>query len=165
MEFIKNLIAIRESPNNKLDPLVTEGFTNEEVKNLNFIYNRISTYRTAGFVTGISFSYLSFYQYLTPARKKRNPLYLVSGFVSFPLIHFLFNYLGFYNRKGSNTYLANLYSNNVWRINSLNFTNNYFVFNRKFTEEEKAQFLFNAKRLVRGPKKYHYNPHIHGSNE
>ena len=41
----------------------------------------------------------------------------------------------------------------------------FYAFNRKFTQEEMAQFRFNKKLKYRGKKLYHYNPHIHGSDE
>lgn len=43
--------------------------------------------------------------------------------------------------------------------------NNLRIFNRKFTQEEIEQFVFNAKLKYRGPKMYHYNSHIHGDSE
>ena len=37
--------------------------------------------------------------------------------------------------------------------------------NRKFTEEEIQQMKFNEKLKKRGPKKYHYNQHVHGEEQ
>lgn len=41
----------------------------------------------------------------------------------------------------------------------------FYVFNRKFTQEEMAQFKFNKKLKFRGKKMYHYNPQVHGNEK
>ena len=78
---------------------------------------------------------------------------------------FLSNYLGKYNRKASNTYIGNIYSNNLLNQNKNSLVQKFYKFNRKFTEEEIDQFKFNKLLKERGRKKYHYNHHIHGDNE
>jgi hypothetical protein len=42
---------------------------------------------------------------------------------------------------------------------------NFEVLNRRFTEDEKEQFLFNIHLLTKGPKKYVYNPYLFSSEK
>lgn len=114
---------------------------------------------------GAGVSYLFISSHYSQPYRLRSPVKLVLGVASFPIIFFTAQYLGYYNRFGSNTYISNLYTNNLWRENAHRLMNNFYVFNRKFTEEEMAQFNFNRKLQVRGPKAYHYNEKIHGEEE
>lgn len=75
------------------------------------------------------------------------------------------NYFGKYNRKSSNTYFGNFVSNNILNQNKNALVQKFYKFNRKFTDEEIEQFKFNKLLKERGPKRYHYNPHIHGPTE
>jgi hypothetical protein len=79
--------------------------------------NRFHIYKTAGLLGGglASFIILN-HHYSRPARL-RYPLQFLVGVASFPIIYFLSTYFGFYNRKGSNTLVSNLYTNNLWRRN------------------------------------------------
>lgn len=42
---------------------------------------------------------------------------------------------------------------------------NFKVLNRRFTEDEKEQFLFNIHLLTKGPKKYVYNPYLFATEQ
>lgn len=42
---------------------------------------------------------------------------------------------------------------------------NFKVLNRRFTEDEKEQFLFNIHLLEKGPKKYVFNPYLFNSEK
>ena len=69
------------------------------------------------------------------------------------------------NRKAGKTPIGDFYSTNLLMENKTALTSKHEVFNRKFTEDEVEQMLFNGKLKVYGRKKYIYNPNVHGDNE
>ena len=74
-------------------------------------------------------------------------------------------YLTTYDRQGGNSWLSNLYLNNLYMKVKENLLTEFDVMNRKFTDDEVRQFLHNKNLQEKGPKKYVYNPMLHQSEE
>ena len=74
-------------------------------------------------------------------------------------------YFATFYRKGSNGAYGNLYSNNSYVYAKDSLIRNFVILNRRFTEDERKQFLFNIQLQKKGQKKYVFNPLLHGSEE
>lgn len=127
----------------EIHPLNIQGFTEKEAKNLDYLIKRYHFARIYGFGLGSFFTLLFGFRYLSRPSRLRSKKDLLFSVASLPLFLFGLNYYGKYNRKASNTYLGNLYSNNLLNQNKNALVQNFFKFNRKFTEEEIEQFKFN----------------------
>lgn len=55
---------------------------------------------------------------------------------------------------------GNATSNNHYIFAKSHFIRNFELLNRRFTEDEKEQFLFNIDLQTKGAKKYVYNPEL-----
>lgn len=69
-------------------------------------------------------------------------------------------YYGTYYRRAANSSMGNVPSNNNFIYGKNVLIRNFKVLNRRFTEDEKEQFLFNIHLLTKGPKRYVYNPYL-----
>ncbi len=163
MVYLRELFARTYTNRNQITPEHhRQGFTKTEAANLEYVRSSINKARgVAVGVAGLFFGVMR-YKYLSVPGYKRNPLSLVTMFTMTPLIYYSIYYLGAYDRRGSNTYISNFYSNNCAIANRNALMQSLYVFNRKFTPAEIEQFQFSEKLRNRGPKKYHYNPNVHG---
>ena len=78
---------------------------------------------------------------------------------------FTTQYLFTYDRQGGNSWVSNLYLNNLYMKVKENLLTDFDVMNRKFTEDEVRQFLHNKALQEKGPKMYVYNPMLHQSED
>ncbi len=147
------------------DYLKANGFSDIEAVHL----HQLQTWRRRGLYAGLLGGAIACYsnyksqRFLIPVIPKRflklsYPLSIVAGVL---LGYYFFNG----NRSGANTVFTNLYTNNVLVTNKMLLVSQFHPFNRKFTEEEKEQMLFNARLKRWGRKKYIYNPLVHGPDE
>jgi hypothetical protein len=148
-----------------LDHIISEGFSREEAKVLGWLRARMDIGKYAGLAGGLLIlaSIRKGYMLPLPLVSHRIDSRLVIGTlgVSFLIGNYFFNH----NRRAGNTPLGNLYSNNILMANKFDLIQNFEPFNRKFTNDEVEQMLFNGKLKTYGRKKYIYNPHVHGDNE
>lgn len=147
------------------DYLKANGFSEIEAMHLHHLQTQRNIGFSAGLLisAGICYSIYKGQRFLLPVVPKRflkyaYPLTVVGG-----LVFSKFFWNG--NRAGANTVLTNLYTNNVLITNKIMLVSQFYPFNRKFTEEEKEQMLFNARLKRWGRKKYIYNPLVHGADE
>jgi hypothetical protein len=150
---------------NSLDYLIANGFTPSEaplIKKINFqmVEGGYIGLSIATFINYSLWKTKSFRVQLIPKRwlPVTYPLVFVAGFS-------LGNFFLRSNRTGANTPFANIYTNNILVHNKRQIVSNFYSFNRKFTQEEIEQMRFNLNLKKFGPKKYTYNPNIHGPDE
>jgi hypothetical protein len=74
-------------------------------------------------------------------------------------------YLTNYKRHGANQWIAHAYVNTRYLLAKGNFTKNFEVLNRQFTQDEIKQFNHNADLQRLGKKKYVYNSRLHSSED
>ena len=149
----------------RYESLTSQGFSYEEARRLTWLRGRVEIGKYIGGVAGVLAVYGIY-------KGHKFPLPFVNYQVNIPLAlavaiggvmvgEYVFNA----NRRGANTYLSNAYTNNNIIANKHDFIQNFELFNRKFTEEEIEQMLFNTKLKTYGRKKYTYNPLVHGDDE
>eukprot|EP01015_Nassula_variabilis_P035850 TRINITY_DN910_c0_g1_i2.p1 TRINITY_DN910_c0_g1~~TRINITY_DN910_c0_g1_i2.p1 ORF type:complete len:276 (-),score=55.79 TRINITY_DN910_c0_g1_i2:105-932(-) len=85
--------------------------------------------------------------------------------VWFYVFYTLGEYLSVARRTGANDQVSNMYNNNAFTFAKDKFLQNFEVLNRKFTSEEIAQFIDNSYLRTRGPRRWIYNPYVHGGTE
>jgi hypothetical protein len=68
-------------------------------------------------------------------------------------------YSNYYRRAGNSTF-GNLFSNNRYVYAKNMLIRNFVILNRRFTEDERRQFIFNIDLQNKGRKKYVYNPFL-----
>lgn len=163
MGILGRIISVQENRNEKR--LSSEGFTKKEIINLEFIFDRMKNGRTVGGLAAFLYTNYNLYYHLAlPARKRcitTMPKTLIIGTTLYFASCYLFNS----NRKRGDAVLSNFYSNNLLVLNRNEFARNFETFNRKFTDAEKRQFVFNKNLKTRGQKKYTYNRNVHGDEE
>ena len=114
MGFIEQfLISQYMRVDQEIHPLNIQGFTKKEAQNLDYLIERYHFARICGFGFGSFFTLLFGFRYLKQPSRLRSSRDLFFSFASLPVFLFGFNYYGKYNRKASNTYFGNLYSNNL----------------------------------------------------
>ena len=74
-------------------------------------------------------------------------------------------YYSNYYRRAGNSSFGNLASNNKYIFAKNQLIRNFVVLNRRFTEDEKEQFIFNPNLKTKGRKKYVYNPYLFDTEE
>jgi len=74
-------------------------------------------------------------------------------------------YYSNYYRRAGNSSFGNLLSNNKYLGAKHKLIRGFDVLNRRFTEDEKEQFLFNIDLQRKGPKKYVYNPYLFATEQ
>ncbi len=166
MNFIKNRLVFQETNNNQIpQPLCTQGFSCVEADNLEYIVSRKNTGRIFGF--GCAAPWIAYHlrNYIHLPRAARNPVKLAGYLAVSPFFIYFWEIMFNHKRKGSNTKLANMYSNTILSINKRNLVQEFYSFNRKFTPEEIDQFIFTEQLRTRGTKNYTYNEYVHGDEE
>jgi len=153
------------SSDRTLDYLKQNGFTTEEAELFHFFKKR----KDKGFYFGLGGGILALY-FIQRGRRFMLPLFNPRLSLPFKLLilmsgYMTGNYLYNYNRTGANASLPNLYTNNVLVANKQALMIHFKPFNRSFLQEEIEQMLYNGNLKVYGPKKYIYNPYVHGSDE
>jgi hypothetical protein len=73
-------------------------------------------------------------------------------------------YSNYYRRAGNSTF-GNLLSNNRYVYAKNMLIRNFVILNRRFTEDERKQFIFNIDLQNKGRKKYVYNPFLFATEE
>ena len=73
-------------------------------------------------------------------------------------------YSNYYRRAGNSTF-GNLFSNNRYVYAKNMLIRNFVILNRRFTEDERRQFIFNIDLQNKGRKKYVFNPFLFSSEE
>ena len=149
--------------NEKLDFLKENGFSEEEAKSL-YVFQKIYNRAKLAVLVGVG---AVFYGYsarkgLQLISRKYNAQILVIGTLTAAVLITDY-YLA--NRRGANTPISNLYTNNLLTTNIKSLNRNFIPFNRKFTEEEKEQMIYNYNLQTLGRKKYTYNKFVHGDDE
>ena len=163
MGLLGNIISVRE--NKKQKELSTEGFTLKEIQNLEFIFNRMRNGRTFGGLAAFAYSNYMLYNHFSVPLRKRCITTFPKTIIISTTIYFASCYLFNSNRKRGDAFLSNIYSNNALVLNRNELVRNFKNFNRKFTDAEKQQFVFNEQLIRRGQKKYTYNKFVHGNEE
>jgi hypothetical protein len=135
-----------------LDHLVSEGFSREEAKMLAWLRMRMDLGKYLGLVGGLLLLASIRKGHKTPLPLFSKPISTRTIFGSIIGMYFVGNYLFNYNRRGSNTPIANFYTNNNLMANKFDLVQNFEPFNRKFTKDEVEQMIFNGKLKTLGRK-------------
>ena len=127
----------------KLDSLMANGFSQEEAEGLQVISGSKSKARFFSFAAGVG-GILFFFRMIN--KHHNTPLFFKNKLLSYSSIGIAaigLNYYIYGNRQGANTPITNFYTNNLLISNRQSIVRNLQLFNRKFTEEEVEQMLFN----------------------
>ncbi|KRX10297.1 hypothetical protein PPERSA_09681 [Pseudocohnilembus persalinus] len=155
--------------------LVAEGFSAEEAENLTWLQNHRNRGKYWGLGVGI-FTVYTCEKYITNACRMHVPLFYYNKSLSVLLrlglvytSYLAFDYLYTSHRYSSNNKYTNftIFNNRAYQDSRCSFLQNFEPLNRRFTEEEKQQFLGRQESVSeqKGERNWIYNPNIHGEDE
>ena len=127
----------------------------------NVIY--LEKQRLYSYVFGTAASFLTFYysHFYTRNMFKSGLRAVAVGSLAFLFVeHYLTG-----PRVTANSPYAAFYSNNVYNKIVTDHVRTFRIFDRKFTADEKEHFNINERAVFYGPKRYHYNPYVHGDEQ